>query len=642
MNGKNIYSGNINTPPTHVTNNQNDLRQENQKYVATIVSENLRRNSIDLGDQNKKINLKEIEKQKNKEKNDNSKDKKVSKKSEELLKMSVDYNDYDFNEWNKKIVDTYNPYAIDDLSNSSLSNYEKIKRIMAQEARYENNFNKFVDNLENIYDDIKEKITNETLKIMYGEDNFEYIPNAVETYRENWTTGDEEADLLLKIYHSPKIKQRDISAQDYIAQKYNEFYKTIDGKQSFEVSSAKTGVNPNDVVRVHLDKAYYMDDVSIAKNKNEQDLYTKTILEKNGGNKNSTLNRFGNNKPTPPRPTNRPTPSQTPIQQSQEFNNENNNLFVPTNDENQENIISSSNNRVVPRREEWISAKHNEQLFERNNAEIKWDKLKELNNSKLEELIIENGLDIIDINYNFDDKKQIVVLSSIIFDDEIKESSKIKELQKFAKRNKYNLDIANDVETKAQTITYSFDVEKPILQGKENYNFSDYIVNNENKEKITNLEELVSNSINIDKEIYNIDNLQKDTNENSDDLINSNDIITPINDIDKTNNNNTFIPFKRITENDNISGIGGMDRMSYNNKPIDKKHQKTTSKSANLELVNEDKIKSLADVLAEKRNKNHQQMNKARINKKVSLQEAIDNFNKEHSTDHGPKKKQTK
>lgn len=646
MNGKNIYSGNINSTPTYVSNKNNDLRNENQKYVATIVSENLRKNSVDNGD--KKLDLKERENQKVKEKNNKEKEKKVSKRSEELLKMSVDYNDYDFNEWNKRIVDTYNPYAIDDLTNTSLSNYEKIKRIMAQEARYEKNFNKFENNLDNIYDDIKEKITNETLKIMYGEDNFEYVPNSVETYKENWTTGDEEADLLLKIYHSPKIKQRDISAQDYIAQKYNEFAKTIDGKQSFEVSAAKTGINPNDIVRVHLDKAYYMDDVSIAKNKDEQELYTRTILQNNGagaGNKNSTLNRFGNKpgaRPTPTsRPTNRPTPP--PVNPSQQLNNDqqanNQNAFVFNNEEASQETSNTSENRVLQRREEWISTNHKAQLIERTDAEKKWDKLLQLQNQKLEELIIENGFEIKDINFNFDLEKEVVVLSSIIFDDEERELSKIKTIEKFAKKNKYELDIKNH-EDKTQTITFKFSMETPVAFNEEGESLY---------KKITNLSDLVNNFDNIDDENYNIDNIEKSNAINDVDEKNELQNQENINNVIGTSNKKE--EHQQSKKNDNGMGAAGITRMTPNNSStINTKNNynnKSTSNSApsnkknngSIEVINEGKAKSLADVLAEKRNKNHQQMNSARINKKVSLQEAIDKFNKENHIDHGPRKK---
>ncbi len=631
MNGKNVYSGNINSRPGFVEKrNSNNNFDNNQKYVATIISENLRNNSIEKPDN--KLDLTSKEKQK--EKNDcRSKEKKLSKYSEEMLKMSVDYNDYDFNEFDKKIVDTYNPYGNE--ANNAISNYEKIKRIMKQEERYEENFNKFSNNLEDIYDDIKDKITNETLKIIYGEDNFEYIPNDVETYKENWTTGDDEADLLLKIYHSPKIKQRDISAEDYIVKKYNEFAKTIDGKQSFEVQFAKTGVNPSDVVRVNLDKAYYMDDVSIEKNKNQQELYTKKIFENNGGVKNPSINRFGTTNPTNrPTPPSIPKPQQAPqinngIQNSDAASNDDQNKFVPVTDESLEKAQSDFN-RVTPRREEWISSKHNEQLLERASSEKKWELIEKLQNEKLEELIIENGLEVVNLYFDKEKNKEILTLSSVIFDDENKESLKIKVLEKFAKKNKWIVVINSNEETKEQSIIFEFDsnirIDSNIGEGgTDNISYFNEIHDHkQNSNKITNFEELVE-SLNVNSE-------------------NKNDVIIEEN-INKNINETNKLDYKNIVNNknnvDNITGVGGMARMGQSSKlktTISENKQIKSNKNNGFEKNNDVKVKSLAEVLAEKRNKNHMQMHEARINKKVSLKEAIDLYNNEHHIDHGPKK----
>ena len=104
---------------------------------------------------------------------------------------------------------------------------------------------------------------------------------------------------------------------------------------------------------------------------------------------------------------------------------------------------------------------------------------------------------------------------------------------------------------------------------------------------------------------------------------------------------------------DNITGVGGMSRMgatvsvpptNVNNHPNAKKVK--TRKEAEMEnlqgctLSNPVKTRTLADVLAEKRRKNHQQMKEARIintESKVPLREALDNMQYD-LPDHGPKK----
>ncbi len=103
---------------------------------------------------------------------------------------------------------------------------------------------------------------------------------------------------------------------------------------------------------------------------------------------------------------------------------------------------------------------------------------------------------------------------------------------------------------------------------------------------------------------------------------------------------------------DNIEGIAGMRRVGspvLNNsqkKPIHPNAYKVTTKkdvelNGGVKASNQPKVKSLTEVLAEKRNKNHKQMSEARVeepNKKISLQKALDDLNSE-SPYHGAKKK---
>lgn len=634
MNGKNIYNGDINSSPTFVPNKPNN-NISNQKYIATIVSENLQKSSLDKNfDQQTALNEREIAKAKQNAKRSNKLDKKVSKESDELLKVAVNYDDYDFNEWNRKIVDAYNPYAIDDLSNTTLTNYEKIKRIVSNEHNAEKNLNDFESKLDDIYDDIKDKITNETLKIIYGEDNFEYVPNKLSTYQKDWSTGDDEVDMLLKLYHSPKIKQRDISANDYIAQRYANFAKTIDGKQSFEVSSAKTGVNPNDVVRVHLDKAYYMNDEALRNNKNLQNDYIKSIIEKGAVKQPDGVNRFGA-KPNAI-PSSRPMPPQTPNQVS---NANNENVFVPQNSET-DTISQISSNRTVPRREEWVSQNALNQQAAIADAIKKWEKLERYRNTKLEEFIIENGLVINEITKNMENDKEKIVLKSVIFTDPNKENLKINMIQKFAKKNKFDCTIDNDEANKEQTITFEFKfidyLENEL--GEQNNNSSSTSDN-----KVTNLAELEAS---LNEDIF--ENYELSNNDFAyqaiDDIFDSEDKQNESSNKQISNTN------KQKRSNDNIEGIGGMSRMTANSFSIPKKrtsqfstneksYTKINHHDDHFERILGDKPKSLADVLAEKRNKNHRQMYEARINKKISLQEAIDKINSDNTIYHGPKKK---
>ncbi len=675
MNGKNIYSGNINSTPGFVQRPTNN-NIGNKKYIATIVSENLQKESIE------KPNFDEdrarLERKKAKARQ-NAEIKKQSKEDQpdQLLEMAVDYSQYDFNEWNRKIVDAYNPYAIDDTANSTLTNYQKIKRIIKNEEAYEENFNKFSENLEDIYDDIKEKITNETLKTIYGEDNFEYIPNELGEYQENWTTGDEQADLLLKLYHSPKIKQRDISAQDYIAQRFNAFAQTVDGKQSFEVEAAKTGVNPTDVVRVHLDKAYYMDEGSLESNRDIQQGYTKRIMEEGGSSMKKGfgtkpgLNRFGANRPSPKPAAPRPAAPAAPVAAAaaQGPVDPNANTFVPMSEEteNAEASVSSMGTRAVPRRDEWVSQSETRQsqLAQLSDAEKKWAMMESLKNEKLEDFIIENGF-IIDTISNDPETNEITLkLETIVYPDADREAAKLKAVEKFVKRNKCKFELITPEGTNKQIFVLNFINQAAIAAANlesmsENLgeDVAAEVAAQDELEAIASPEEIAA--IQVEGDISELDVSQKPKQPTSLISDEKNELPKPFGStltkttiIDKPSYNmsNKMMGLKNQAPTlDNIEGIAGMRRVGspvlneqHSVHPNAKKirTKRDVEVGGGVTSTIQPKMKSLAEVLAEKRNKNHKQMNEARIsnaNKTVGLQKALDDVNKD-APDHGPKKK---
>ncbi len=135
----------------------------------------------------------------------------------------------------------------------------------------------------------------------------------------------------------------------------------MDGKQNFEVDSAKVGINPNDVVRVPLDKSYYMDEASLQTNKNLQDAYIQTIMEHGRGGVGQPGSRYNQQRPTarpngPATRPNGPVPPPPPPPPRMPLDPEGNdeNVFVPLTEDDdrvQPMFDDDDGARKTPRRE---------------------------------------------------------------------------------------------------------------------------------------------------------------------------------------------------------------------------------------------------------------------------------------------------
>ena len=287
--------------------------------------------------------------------------------------------------------------------------------------------------------------------------------------------------------------------------------------------------------------------------------------------------------------------------------------------------------------------------------------MESLKNEKLEDFIIENGLIIDAISSDPETNEVTLKLETIVYPDADREAAKLKAVEKFVKRNKYKFELVTPEGTNKQIFIFNFVNEAAVAAANlesMSETLGSEVEAQENFEEFGATPEEIA-AIQVEGDISELDVTEKPKltsliSEQKNELpkpmgttLNTSTII----DKPSYNMSNKMMGFKKEQPGvDNIEGIAGMRRVGapvlndgHSVHPNAKKVR--TKRDAELgggvTSTVQPKMKSLAEVLAEKRNKNHKQMHDARVtnaNKTIGLQKALDDVNKD-APDHGPKKK---